>query len=333
MFVPFTGFILTVTLLNVECEGCSDYGCPLAPPIYEPFLPAAPGHTPHCAQPGQTFCEKLDHYPQQLINFLIEKCTFDFKTILKDESHDDFNSYRRVPDYNQGYEYNKPQGFSQDLPLITSNHQFRQPALVYGAPFNSSYQSRIHQTINRNPFVLPSPPLGNRQEFQQKSDISQNKYYQPLDPQNLSQSFWINRFTRENDVGSSARSRRKNPLLEFVNKKKDDRFKRQDSNAISICPTTTKFIHPRAALNNQGKWMYVVNTEEITKKHSQIIRSEVCETDTCNELCTLPIGYTSRCAQQYVQKRLVALEGSGDRLYTDIFWFPHGCMCQVIAEF
>lgn len=332
MFVSFTSFILTIILLGIECEGCTDYGCPLGPPIYEPFLPAAPGNTPHCAQPGQTFCENLDHYPQQLINFLVEKCTFDFKTILKDESSDDFNSYRKVPNYKRGYEYNRPsQGFSQNLPSL-KEHQFRQPALVYGAPFNSTYQTRTHQTEpNRNPFILPTE--NRQQQFRQKSEITSNKYFQPLDPLNFSQSFWINRFTRENDMDLLSRTRRKNPLLEFVNNKNVQRKKRQDNNAISICPTTTKFVYPRAALNNQGNWMYIVNTEEITKKHSQIIRSEVCETETCNELCTLPIGYTSRCAQQYVQKRLVALEGSGDRLYTDIFWFPHGCMCQVVAEF
>lgn len=79
-------------------------------------------------------------------------------------------------------------------------------------------------------------------------------------------------------MGLSLRTNRKNPLLEFVNsKKRGERTKRQNSNAISICPTMTKFVYPRAALNNQGNWMYIVNTEEITKKHSQIIRSEVCE--------------------------------------------------------
>lgn len=49
----------------------------------------------------------------------------------------------------------------------------------------------------------------------------------------------------------------------------------------------------------------------------------------CDGLCSLPNGYTSRCEQQYVQKRLVALGGGGDRLYTDTFWFPHCCVCQI----
>lgn len=55
--------------------------------------------------------------------------------------------------------------------------------------------------------------------------------------------------------------------------------------------------------------------------------------DVCNGICSVPAGYTSRCQQQYVQKRLVALEGSGNQLYTDVFWFPHGCACEIIANY
>lgn len=55
--------------------------------------------------------------------------------------------------------------------------------------------------------------------------------------------------------------------------------------------------------------------------------------DVCNGICSVPTGYTSRCQQQYVQKRLVALQGNGNQLYTDIFWFPHGCSCEIIANY
>lgn len=55
--------------------------------------------------------------------------------------------------------------------------------------------------------------------------------------------------------------------------------------------------------------------------------------DVCNGICSVPTGYTSRCQQQYVQKRLVALQGNGNQLYADIFWFPHGCSCEIIANY
>ncbi|XP_033219054.1 protein spaetzle 5 [Belonocnema kinseyi] len=331
MGLLFCGFILMVLVSNIESERCPGYGCPLAPPINEPFVPALPGHTPRCAKPGQTFCEVLDHYPEHLIKLLVEKCTFDFKAILRDEAPVSFNSYRRDPDYHQGYEYHKPavpQIYSPTLPFLQSHYNFRQP--VYGPPFNGTYQRRFHQPRSkRNPFLPPNPSVLEQQDFRQQSDHYQ--YLQPFEPLNLDQSLWTNRFARENEVGVASRTRRKNPLLEFTNKK-NDRAKRQNQNVISICPTEPNFLTPRAALNNQGNWMFVVNVEEMDKKYSQVIMSEVCQTDTCNALCSLPNGYTSRCEQQYVQKRLLALEGSGNRLYTDVFWFPHGCMCQVTSK-
>ncbi|XP_015609175.1 uncharacterized protein LOC107274490 isoform X2 [Cephus cinctus] len=85
--------ILLVLLTGGQAEPCSEYGCPHRP-HHEPFVPAPPGHTPRCAKPGQTFCETLDHYPQQLIRFLIDKWNFDYNRVLIDESRDDFNSYR-----------------------------------------------------------------------------------------------------------------------------------------------------------------------------------------------------------------------------------------------
>ncbi|XP_048507356.1 uncharacterized protein LOC105689348 isoform X2 [Athalia rosae] len=88
-----SNILLTVLLMCGQSEPCSEYGCPHPPP-HQPFVPALPGHTPRCAKPGQTFCESLDHYPQQLIRFLIDKWSFDYRTLLTDESRDEFNSYR-----------------------------------------------------------------------------------------------------------------------------------------------------------------------------------------------------------------------------------------------
>ena len=52
-------------------------------------------------------------------------------------------------------------------------------------------------------------------------------------------------------------------------------------------------------------------------------------TSECSGLCYTPTGFTSSCAQKYVQKRLVALKEDGEYLYTDTFWFPHCCICEV----
>ncbi|KRT80930.1 hypothetical protein AMK59_6125 [Oryctes borbonicus] len=111
------------------------------------------------------------------------------------------------------------------------------------------------------------------------------------------------------------------------------RVKRQ--NALSgqtLCETTSSFIMPRAALNNKGNWMYVVNMPELDNRYTQLVKSETCSSTQCNGLCSLPAGYTSRCEQKYVQKRLVALEGGGNQLYTDVFWIPSCCICTITTN-
>ncbi|KAF3429342.1 hypothetical protein E2986_12542 [Frieseomelitta varia] len=116
-----------------------------------------------------------------------------------------------------------------------------------------------------------------------------------------------------------------NPLLKYSKSNKERNKRQSNPDAIPLCPTETQYITPRAALNNQGNWMYVVNLQDKNRKYSQVVKSEKCTMNVCNGICSVPAGYTSRCQQKFVQKRLVALEGSGNQLYTDVFWFPHGC--------
>ncbi|XP_014289447.1 protein spaetzle 5 [Halyomorpha halys] len=106
------------------------------------------------------------------------------------------------------------------------------------------------------------------------------------------------------------------------------RKKRQASSSISLCPTNSQFVTPKAALNNQGNWMYIVN-QDSNARYTQLVLAETCRTSQCNGICSIPNGYSSRCEQQYVQKRLVALSGDGKNLYTDKFWLPHCCICQI----
>lgn len=44
----------------------------------------------------------------------------------------------------------------------------------------------------------------------------------------------------------------------------------------TLCPTRSQFIMPRAALNNKGNWMYVVNMPEVDSRYSQLVKSETC---------------------------------------------------------
>ena len=37
----------------------------------------------------------------------------------------------------------------------------------------------------------------------------------------------------------------------------------------------------------------------------------------------------SSCEPSFVQKRLVALHPSGEKLFSEVFWFPSACSCQI----
>ncbi|CAG0920217.1 unnamed protein product [Notodromas monacha] len=106
------------------------------------------------------------------------------------------------------------------------------------------------------------------------------------------------------------------------------RYKRQSDGGIDLCPTSGSFVQPKAAMNAQGNWKYVVNLGETASRFVQLVRAEICSSSECRGTCEVPLGFRATCRQQYVQKRLVSLEGDGV-LSTDLFWFPHCCTCQI----
>lgn len=334
----FVIVFIIASLVNAHSEPCLEYGCPRRPQ-YEPFVPAPPGHTPNCAKLGQTFCESLDHYPRQLIKFLVDKCSFDFGSVLKDESRDDFNVHRSVPDYPQGYNYPAHgEGQYHSLPFLPpTQYPVRgQPTLIYGTPSNDTQQNGYRYTTpaQRNPFLEDGSTSVKYHTTGQRT-TPEGPYYpqpQPFNSFGQNPQWWTKRYAPNSKI--APRTVYENPLLKY-SKWGKERKKRQANNldAIPLCPTEAQYITPRAALNNQGNWMYVVNLQDQNQKYSQVVKSERCTTNVCNGICSVPAGYTSRCQQQFVQKRLVALEGSGNQLYTDVFWFPHGCSCQIIGNY
>ncbi|XP_014614581.1 PREDICTED: uncharacterized protein LOC106790239 [Polistes canadensis] len=341
MSKPMCVDILTLTglrparifLAGIRSEPCTEYGCP-GRPQYEPFVPAPPGHTPGCAKPGQTFCESLDHYPQQLIKFLIDKCSFDFGTALRDESNENLNAYSPSHDYHQGYEYPRqdaPTLYSQSLPILPIHRPVnRQPTVIYGSLFNNTHHNGYKYVTPSRPERNPLLDAGSLSKYhpQQHSELPVFSPTPSLNSFKRDQTWWTNNgYARNNKV--TPRTFHENPLLQYVNLKTKRRKRQTDIDTITLCPTEAQYIAPRAALNNRGNWMYVVNILEQNEKYSQLVKSEKCLTKTCNGICSVPLGYTSTCEQQFVQKRLVALEGTGNRLYTDVFWFPHGCSCQI----
>ncbi|XP_035907749.1 protein spaetzle 5 isoform X2 [Anopheles stephensi] len=95
----------------------------------------------------------------------------------------------------------------------------------------------------------------------------------------------------------------------------------------TLCSVRERYITPQTALNTKGNWMFVVNQEN----SRQLVKTEVCASTECSNLCSFPVGYSSRCEQRYVQKRLVTLDPSGRNLYVDTYWFPSCCVCSLYS--
>lgn len=261
-----------------------------------PFLPAPPGKVPPCAKPGSTYCEKIEHYPTQLIRYLVERWGYDYGTLLSDESRDDFNYRTPVmygPAPHPGYTYGPPK-----VPTLS----YYPGVQFVGNGSGGGYPDRRYK--------LP-PQFLSADPYLYTTLLQPATQYNPDD--------WWERYTRSNAEGSFGSN----------HQQQSRHRKRRQAASNQLCPTRTEFIMPKAAMNNRGNWMFVVNLNEVDDRYTQLVGTETCAASQCSGLCSIPGSYSSRCQQQYVQKRLVALEGGGDRLYTDVFWFPHCCICQI----
>lgn len=160
---------------------------------------------------------------------------------------------------------------------------------------NRSYKYSAPPQSQRNPF-LPEVTLKYRQNVQRQIDraYSQELINVPnqswltnryeisdgeIETVNFSLSMRLIHFALNNRYSQgdkiAPRSYSVNPLLGYA-KLKGDLVKRQsDPEIIHLCPTQTQYIAPRAALNKDGNWMYVVNLPG-QDKYSQLVKSEKC---------------------------------------------------------
>jgi len=75
-----------------------------------------------------------------------------------------------------------------------------------------------------------------------------------------------NRYTRSNVEGS----------LGSNNQQHSRHRKRRQAASNQLCPTRTEFIMPKAAMNNRGNWMFVVNLNEVDDRYTQLVGTETC---------------------------------------------------------
>jgi len=97
----------------------------------------------------------------------------------------------------------------------------------------------------------------------------------------------------------------------------------------NICGLTTEYIMPRAAKNKNGQFRFIVNHPEGgDEQYIQLVRVARCA--GAGEECGWGVmgpGIETRCQQEYLDHKLVALSESGEELVIDTFTFPSCCTC------
>lgn len=228
----------------------------------------------------------------------------------------------------QGYPDRRPPVPSFDIPPVNQLVSYK-------------YTNKIPYAHSR---YLQPPEFGNANQYKTLESPRINTYGRSewLKRLNQNDKYFFNR-RRRRSADMMYKLKRLATLDDYVEEHNETvstgRHRRQaaggtagDGNAgrtQNLCMSRSQYIMPRAALNNRGNWMYVVNMPEVDNRLTQLVKSETCISQQCSGICSLPNGYTSRCEQKYVQKRLVALESEGNQLYTDVFWFPSCCICTI----
>merc|ERR1719458_1640134 len=97
----------------------------------------------------------------------------------------------------------------------------------------------------------------------------------------------------------------------------------------NICGLTTEYIMPRAAKSKNGQFRFIVNHPEgADEQYIQLVRVARCA--GAGEECGYGVmgpGIETRCHQEYLDHKLVALSESGEELVIDTFTFPSCCSC------
>ncbi|XP_019764273.2 protein spaetzle 5-like [Dendroctonus ponderosae] len=334
----------------------------LCKPEYGPnptcsFVPAPPGKTPPCARPGLTYCEYPDRYPSELIFQLIQKWQFDHKSLIINEAKEDFNSVyfpppstvygppafvpNLVQNNDGGYHYPEPIYIPKPPQTFPEQGGFYippKPIQPHLPQHNFSLDFNGYPDFNKDGTFLTYKYSSN---FPQTGGTQYNANSYQSSPIFAPPTYThINDIWKRNErLKRSLRKKRTldgtshyldNPLLNGTAFASVLRPKRQSTvTGQSLCRSRSSYIMPKAALNSKGNWMYVVNMPETNQQYTQLVKSEMCADTNCNGLCQLPQGYSSKCEQKYVQKRLIALEGNGSDLYSDTFWFPSCCICTI----
>jgi len=102
---------------------------------------------------------------------------------------------------------------------------------------------------------------------------------------------------------------------------------------VPLCPAHTRYVRPRAALNSNLEWRFIINlgdgSNSSLSEYEQVVKVEVCLSEgfACDIVAE---RHQTVCRQKFTSHRLLALNGSGLE-YLDTFLFPAACLCHKIG--
>ncbi|XP_050721579.1 uncharacterized protein LOC127001260 [Eriocheir sinensis] len=317
------------------------------------YLPETSGGRPDCVQdPRDTFCTDPKNYPKERILYLLENKMFDMDSMFMDESRDSYIfESRDAPPPVTMYSYDPLRqpydGTRQQYDPLRQS--YKPPSQSYGPPPPSpslpsgGYLPPQHSNYSTTskPFHPPPPPPlppptkygpphtsygGDPYHYGTPAPVYDNEGPYPRYRKNTTPpSTYLTRYLPPPPPRAPPKPQ---PWWRKVMRSSRRRQKRQVSGNEELCAYVEEYHPARSALSTKGEWMFLVNVDD---RYSQQVNVKKCIPESsCSGSCNVPFGFTTLCHQQYAQKRLIALDGSGSILRQDLFWFPVCCLCTIV---
>ncbi|KAH7982871.1 hypothetical protein HPB52_007850 [Rhipicephalus sanguineus] len=257
------------------------------------FVPSPP----YCPETGRTICAQVDDYPTDYIYHVLlgsKSKHFNLSTLFSDERLGDSQPNR---------------------------------ALLPDQPRTDSYvvyQTAVHYDYDHQggpPHHHGGPHQRRRPPQQQQQH---RRHHQHQEPQ-------LHHQPSHQDGDDWADTTIVLPPT-FVYHKRD--LVKRAPEVDPACPVRTMFVSPKAGLSDRSQWKYVVNLQDRDPSAKQVIRVDVCRSPdaACSNAISLPFGYTSRCTQKYLKKKLLSLDSDGGGTSDENFFVPSCCVCELVRD-
>ncbi|XP_050052637.1 uncharacterized protein [Dermacentor andersoni] len=250
---------------------------------------------PYCPETGRTVCAQVDDYPTDYIYHVLlgsKSKHFNLSTLFSDERLGDSQPNRAL------------------LPDQPRTDSF----VVYQTAVHYDYDQQGRSPHHQGGQHRRPPPRQHRRQQQQHQE-PQFHHHQPP----------------HQDGDDWADTTIVLPPT-FVYHKRD--LVKRAPEVDPACPVRTMFVSPKAGLSDRSQWKYVVNLQDRDPSAKQVIRVDVCRSpDTaCSNAISLPFGYTSRCTQKYLKKKLLSLDSDGSGTSEENFFVPSCCVCELVRD-